>query len=247
MTTPWDDEGEEYYEPEPAPLVDPIGLPTFHDLNLPDRAYRWMRLEREDYYGPRLDISFCGKIVHGEEPEWLKEEEEFPYYEILHPNCLSWMEWGLRKAGVAPGEPFLVQASQPIYYDEEYGANWYGGIVRRLKCNAVSRSNSWAYLLKDLERSRSLRKADVAAMKLRYWYGAAREVEISLVSKHGGVTLAIAKGNSQEEALRGLLSKAVRVLPGETVEKLVPTLFRSVPLNRWERLGFPDRLVGAEY
>lgn len=99
----WDE--EEYYEEEreDPSLVDPIGLPTFHDLNLPDKVYRWMRLGRRGYNGPALELQFCGKKVHGKLPVWM-EDEEFPYYELFESPMrsfgdgldASWLNWGLK-------------------------------------------------------------------------------------------------------------------------------------------------------
>jgi hypothetical protein len=178
------------------PLEEPIGLPTFHDLNLEDRVYRWMRLSRRSYNGPALELKLCGKKRIGRAPKWWDEEDEPYYQEILgaiHSNSpkdqlgTTWLVWEL-KNGVAPGEPFLVQINQPTYWCEESEPEWHGGIVKRLRRSSASSLTSWSRFLSDIEKSRNLRKIDTRAMKLDFWHHH-RDIQVRLTSKHGGPCL----------------------------------------------------------
>lgn len=148
--------------------------------------------------------------------------------------------------GIASGEPFLVQADEPIYhttrdYDEVYtDPEWTGGIVRRLRRTPESSLRSWSFLINMIERSRALRRVDVKAMKLNchdFWQDKKVHWSSFLTSNHGGVCLVSAPGDTREGSLRALMTRVAQELPGPTIQGVYHKFFRRTPLTRGELLS----------
>lgn len=182
-----------WYRDPPAPPTDfSFFVPRYVDVyHATGYFYMWFRVVTQP---GEEDLCLERCSTDGDDlPEWLDEEireqgldEVVPINHFIHEDSdgcsfrCTWLRWGLEN-GVAPGQPFLVRISKPVYdrdYWGEVDCDWDREIVHVEPWPLKRSHTSWEKALarlhrnrvearRDMRRLRELRAADLSAMFLQ--------------------------------------------------------------------------------
>jgi hypothetical protein len=198
-------------------------------------VFQWFRF----VFGGGFDLELhaCGREIEGRLPFWIENTEEplgelFEQIEINgscnkehHPH----VDWAM-KAGIAPGQPFLVEFKEPkitggsnYWGEDDTEVDYFCDVVRMLPCDHKKALKSWERAFvrikaesdlwdrreEHFKRQRLYRKAHWKTDKNWHVRSESHETHLRLLvdnpgdaRRYGHVTV-LAKGDDQHEHPRG--------------------------------------------